>query len=94
MTGSALTGKGMTMTKEYIVEVTDDIDKRAFEKFERELSSDELVRCKDCKYGDSVKNAKGEPMIECALLYEGWLKEPYWFCADGKKKEEHDDQSI
>lgn len=46
----------------------------------------ELIRCKDCKYGDSVKNAKGEPMIECALLYEGWLKEPYWFCADGERK--------
>lgn len=47
----------------------------------------ELIRCKDCKYGDSVKNAKGEPMIECALLYEGWLKEPEWFCADGERKE-------
>lgn len=48
----------------------------------------EIVRCKDCKYGDAVKNAKDEPMIECALLYEGWLKEPDWFCADGERREQ------
>ena len=45
-----------------------------------------VTRCKDCKYGDSVKNGKGETMIECVLLYEGWLKEPDWFCADGEQK--------
>lgn len=47
----------------------------------------EVVLCRDCKYGDSVKNAKGEMMIECALLDEGWLKEPDWFCADAEMKD-------
>lgn len=45
-----------------------------------------VIRCKDCKYGDSAKNCKGETMIKCALLYEEWLKEPDWFCADGMQK--------
>ena len=47
---------------------------------------DAIVRCKDCKYGDSIKNAKGEPMIDCVLFFDGWLKEPDWFCADGERK--------
>lgn len=46
-----------------------------------------IVLCKNCKYGESVKNAKGEPMIECALCNKEWLKEPDWFCADGERCE-------
>ena len=45
-----------------------------------------IVLCRDCKYGESVKNAKGEPMIECGLCNEEWLKEPGWFCADGERE--------
>ena len=52
-----------------------------------EKRDEEIVRCKDCKHGDLVKNAKGEPMIECALLYKGWLKEPDWYCADAERRE-------
>ena len=43
-----------------------------------------VVRCKDCKWGDAVKNAKGEPMVEC--LGEELLKEPDWYCADGERR--------
>lgn len=47
----------------------------------------ELVRCKDCKYGEKQNNAKGEPMIECVLMYDdAWLKDPDWFCANGKRR--------
>ena len=58
----------------------------AWKPKEKETNMVKVVRCKNCKYGDSIKNAKGEPMIECALLDKGWLKKPDWFCADGKHK--------
>lgn len=48
-----------------------------------------VVKCKDCKYGEVRTNGKGEPMIECGLMYDdAWLKEPNWFCADGERREE------
>ena len=57
------------------------------DKTESVLELQPLVTCSDCKYGESVKNAKGEPMIECGLCNEEWLKEPGWFCADGERRE-------
>ena len=44
-----------------------------------------VVRCKDCKYGELTKNAKGEDMVDCSNE-DKWLKYPDWFCADGERK--------
>ena len=51
----------------------------------------ELVRCKDCRWGDWSRNGKGEEMILCyngdTGIEDGYLHEPYWLCAEGKRKE-------
>ena len=48
----------------------------------------ELVRCKDCKYGDLTKNMRNEDMIFCyngdTGIEDGYLHEPDWFCAEGE----------
>ena len=50
----------------------------------------ELVRCKDCKWGDWSRNGKGEEMILCyngnTGIEDGYLQEPDWFCAEGERK--------
>ena len=56
----------------------------AWKPKEKETNMVEVVRCKDCKYGESRKNAKDEDMIDC-LLADNWLKHPDWFCADGER---------
>lgn len=50
----------------------------------------ELVRCKDCRYGEPFKNRAGNDCIECNnddLWLDGNVNLPDWFCADGKRKE-------
>lgn len=52
-----------------------------------------VVRCKDCKYGSSYRNAKGEDLIQCEnsdnpVGDNCCFPMPYdWFCADGERRE-------
>lgn len=50
----------------------------------------ELVRCKDCKWGDWTRNGFGENMILCyngnTGIEDGYLQEPDWYCAEGERK--------
>lgn len=51
----------------------------------------ELVRCKDCRWGDRSRNGKGEEMILCyngdTGIEDGYLHEPDWYCCEGERKE-------
>ena len=49
----------------------------------------ELVRCKDCKFGEACKNGAGEHGVMCYNSQSAshlWAHEPDWFCADGEKE--------
>lgn len=50
----------------------------------------ELIRCKDCKYGDWTHNMLKEDMILCyngdTGIEDGYLHEPNWFCAEGERR--------
>lgn len=54
----------------------------------------ELVRCKDCRWGDWSRN-RGKEMILCyngdTGIEDGYLHEPDWFCAEGERKTEEDE---
>jgi len=61
------------------------------EKYEPYLlkERDAIVRCKDCRYGEPVKNGAGDDCIQCNsddLWLDGSVNFPDWFCADGKRK--------
>lgn len=48
----------------------------------------ELVRCKDCRYGNYCTD--GETTYQCFKWNSeefGMIHEQNWFCADGKRKE-------
>ena len=51
-----------------------------------------VVRCKDCKYGEPVKNVLGEDRYECCLPESYVISDlalpPEWYCADGEVKED------
>lgn len=55
------------------------------------LPKKELVRCKECKWGDLTRNGFGENMILCyngnTGIEDGYLQEPDWFCAEGERNE-------
>jgi len=42
----------------------------------------EIVRCKDCKWFHQAFMSEGR-----CLIHDNDYHEPYWFCADGKRKE-------
>lgn len=51
----------------------------------------EVVRCNDCKYCTIAADKKwrqdfGKSIYECDHMHLNSV-EPYWFCADGKRKE-------
>lgn len=52
---------------------------------------DNLVRCKDCKWGEPTRNGKGEEMVFCYCgdtgIEDGWLLNPDWYCAEGEPKD-------
>lgn len=57
----------------------------------------EVVRCRDCKYGEYAKNGYNEDMISCknpetAYMLAGWLNSPDWFCADGVERDKGDEE--
>lgn len=48
-----------------------------------------VVRCKDCKYGYRCKNAADEDSVECTNHYvslDSICRKPDWFCADGERE--------
>lgn len=50
----------------------------------------EIVRCKDCRYGEQTKNGAGGDCIQCNnddLWLDGNLHLPDWFCADGERED-------
>ena len=51
----------------------------------------EIVRCKDCRWGDWTKNIRGEDMIFCyngdTGIEDGYLHEPDWYCAEGEHRD-------
>lgn len=49
-----------------------------------EKRDDEIVRCKDCKWGEPGKCGGG---IDC----DGCWHDDDWFCADGVRRESEDD---
>ena len=52
----------------------------------------ELIRCKDCKYGEACKNGRGEHGIMCYNSHSAshsWVHEPEWFCADGERRDDN-----
>mgnify|MGYP007013865240 CR=1 FL=1 len=49
-----------------------------------EKRDDELVRCKDCKYGEPGACGYG---VDC----DGVWHDADWFCADGKRRDDNDD---
>ena len=51
----------------------------------------EVIRCKDCKYGDQTISTLGKDMVNCKYhsgRFDYKPHEPDWFCADGKKRTE------
>lgn len=58
-------------------------DRHMYERGRRDRDS-EIVRCKDCKYGEKTKNIFGEDMVACRNDDIGieYLRFPDWFCAD------------
>lgn len=52
----------------------------------------EVVRCKDCKHADYGVDEEGNRFLKCigsGRCYGG--TQPYFFCADGERKEQNDD---
>ncbi len=54
----------------------------------------EIVRCKDCKWGEPTKNAYGEDRIICGnddTYIDRYITVPAdWFCADGERRDKND----
>ena len=54
-----------------------------------------VVRCKDCKYGESETNMFGDDMVMCQnklnpIGYEDLLMPPEFYCADGERRDGED----
>lgn len=49
----------------------------------------QIVRCKDCKFGEACKNGRGEHGVWCyntQSANKDWVHEPDWYCADGERR--------
>ena len=66
----------------------------ALERLEKIPAVDDasVIRCRDCKYGEPTKNARGEAAIKCEeicrLCRLPRLMAPDWFCADGERRDD------
>lgn len=72
--------------KEYVVQANAPETIRTFD----EHNAPELIRCKDCKFGESCKNGRGEHGVWCynsQSANKDWVHDPDWFCADGERAE-------
>ena len=78
----------MGMTE--IIELIIPIYKDQITEFDVEISSGELIRCKDCAYAIFREGLVQHGHIVCTKPFtERWQTEKPsdWFCADGKRKE-------
>ena len=52
----------------------------------------EIVRCKDCRYGEGITNILGEDRVKCNLsdsfVYRDITLPPDWYCADWEAKQD------
>lgn len=78
--------------REIIIQLTD----ADYDKIKAGTDYDcDLVRCKECKFGEPDTNGNGEDMILCQnkhnpIGFEDWLMPPEWYCADGKRRADDD----
>ena len=70
--------------KEMIARVGDILTQSGIESIC--LTSEEIVRCKDCKHSYGRGRGMYCQFIECEKT--GAFHKEDWFCADGKKKED------
>ncbi len=58
-----------------------------------EYTSDRVnvVRCRDCAFGEMAKNGHGEDIVICknpdSPALEQFAIMPDWFCADGERRD-------
>lgn len=52
-------------------------------------SSEEVVRCKDCRYARINESHPNKPLI-CRLTKMCGTTPPEWFCADGERRSDHE----
>ena len=53
------------------------------------ICEEDIVRCKDCTFGERAVNGAKERVIQCFntdLGMTGDCHDPYWFCADGERR--------
>ena len=65
-----------------IIELITPIYKDELTELDLEISSGELVRCKNCKYGEQMC----QPWSDIVCTQNRATHIPEWFCADGEKK--------
>lgn len=73
------------MKKEYIVELREE---EADELMDEHWVG-ELVRCKDCYFGEHTINGAGERCVQCTNSDLGMMGDchtPNWYCADGERR--------
>lgn len=49
----------------------------------------ELIRCKDCRFGEKCTNGAKLPAVQCFnsdIGETGYCHEPNWYCADGERR--------
>ena len=73
--------------KEYIIKV-DDPGERTWDGGPKTFETQELVRCKDCKYAFQHWNDLYRCDNHCNHLNGYGEHHGLWFCADGERKSE------
>ena len=84
----------MSCTVEFIqriryVEIPDEKGEMQVYAIPETVENEELVRCKDCRFGEACKNGRGKHGVMCYNSQSAshcWVHEPDWFCADGENK--------
>ena len=73
-------------------DIGDAIDYFLDEDISPTIDAVQVVRCKDCRWGEPTKNAYDEDRIICgndATYIDRYITVPAnWFCADGERKED------
>lgn len=75
----AVQNVGVNVDKEELLKAL-QYDRGQYQKGYRDRD-DEIVRCKDCKYGARLERTGMTPLVTC----KGEDHELCWFCADGEK---------
>ena len=85
----AVMNVGVNVDKEELLKAL-QYDRGQYQKGYKDRD-DQIVRCKNCRWGDRARNGKGEEMILCyngdTGIEDGYLHEPDWYCREGERKE-------